>query len=189
MSREKTTTYYYCGYYFITQHSGPLQIGSPKRKPKANPLCSQTTTWSPPTKAQLKPNKSCYVNWSKTAATVLQLPPPFNCNFLTTSPPHSHFKAIPRSIPAHSHIVPRSLPDHSQVTPRFWAITSSFLVHSWFTPRSVPGQSKFVPRSFPTYSQIFSTHFKDVCTDLSSTVVTVILWLTLYPGHISTSKS
>ena len=115
----------------------------------------------------------CYVNWSKTAAIVLPQPP-FNCNFLTTSPPHSHFKAILRSssFPAHSHIIPWSLPDHSQVTPRsfplyshftprFWAITSSFLVHSWFTPRSFPCQSKFVPRSFPTYSQIFPAQFKD----------------------------
>ena len=131
----------------------------------------------------------CYVNWSKTAAIVLPQPP-FNCNFLTTSPPHSHFKAILRSssFPAHSHIIPWSLPDHSQVTPRsfplysqvtprFWAITSSFLVHSQIIPMPIQVRSQVIPNLLSNFScpvQRFRYNVCHVCTTLWSTVETVI---------------
>ena len=105
----------------------------------------------------------CYVNWSKTAAIVLPQPP-FNCKFLTTSPPHSHFKAIlrsssfPSSLPDHSQVTPRSFPLYSQVTPRI-------LGHHQFIPGSLPDHSHANPSSFPGHSQlnsqIFPAQFKD----------------------------
>ena len=94
--------------------------------------CSQTTTWSPPTETQ-QILHICYVNWSKTAAKALPQPP-FNCNFLTTS-----------------HHIPTS-----RVTPRFWAITSSFLVHSQIIPRPIlPDHSQLTPRFFLSSPEMF----------------------------------
>jgi len=117
--------------------------------------CSQTTTWSPPTETQ-QILLICYVNRSKTAAKALPQPP-FNCNFLTTS---HHIRT-------------------SRVTPRFWAITSSFLVHSWFTPRSFPGQSsQIIPNLLPAFScpvQRCLYRFIEYSTD-SDFMVDLVSW-------------
>ena len=116
----------------------------------------------------------CYVNWSKTAAIVLPQPP-FNCNFLTTSPPHSHFKGKPfsdhhhsqhtptsfpghsqiirRSLPDHSHFTPTSLPGHSQILGHHQFIPSSFLVHSQIIPMPIQVRSQVIPNLLPDFSR------------------------------------
>ena len=105
----------------------------------------------------------CCVNWSKTAAIVLPQPP-FNCNFLTTSPPHSYFKATlrsssfpahshtPRSFAGHSQIIPTSLPGHSQILGHHQFIPSSFLVYSQIIPMPIQVRSQVIPNLLPDFS-------------------------------------